>query len=192
MPKYNSQITPDLFANIKLLCFVDITNIKNFYNEIKYKYRVKFPKFFKYFDKFYLSSKPFCDLDWNYNTSILNNENNDILFFTNNICESANLILNSKFIVACKTLFHFQKAITEVIKLYNNKKVYKEKKLSTSRALEYYIKRNEIITLITVKELNKIKIIYKDYLKSNKFSFGNYNFESYEDENYEKKKIRFY
>ena len=74
-----------------------------------------------------------------------------------------------------------------MIGLYNNKNVYKEKKLITSRALEYYIKRNNIITLITVKDLKIIKNSYKDYLKSNKFPYGDNNFESDDDENYEKK-----
>ena len=44
----------DLFDNIKLLCFVEYNNIINFYDEIKHKFRVKFPKFFKYLDNFYI------------------------------------------------------------------------------------------------------------------------------------------
>ena len=36
--------------------------------------------------------------NWNYNTIISNNINNDILFYTNNIVESFNNNINKKFI----------------------------------------------------------------------------------------------
>ena len=39
----------DLFANQKILCFINHDYISSFYNEIKYKYKAKFPDFFQIF-----------------------------------------------------------------------------------------------------------------------------------------------
>ena len=75
--------------------------------------------------------------------------------------------------------------MSELISLYNNKGVYQEKKLSTSRAIEYYIKRNDIINLINQKDFEIIKKEYKEYLDKNKIPLSNNNYESDEDENYE-------
>ena len=40
---------------------------------------------------------------WNYNEIIYSNLNNNILFFTNNICKSMNRTLNSKLVGGIKT-----------------------------------------------------------------------------------------
>ena len=45
------NIAKDLLANIKLLVFLPIENIKDFYKIIEVKYKDKFPQFFKYFKK---------------------------------------------------------------------------------------------------------------------------------------------
>ena len=85
----------DLLANIRLLCFVKLDKINLFYQDIKNKYGVKFPKYFKYFDKNYFEEKSRFQKIWNYNEIIYDNLNNDMLFITNNICESMNRTLNS-------------------------------------------------------------------------------------------------
>ena len=159
----------DLFTNLKLLCFVEREKVKNFYEEILYKFRSKFSIFFKYFDKYYFKKKPFNELCWNYNSTENSDINKDIFFYTNNICESFNRSINSKYIGKCKTLQHFKKAIIDLIDIYNVKKCYQEKKLSTSRALAYYVIRNEVINLINTKDMDKIKLAYKEYLKKIKF-----------------------
>ena len=82
-------------------------------------------------------------------------------------------------------MYHFKLALLELISLYNNKGVYQEKKLSTSRAIEYYIKRNDIINLINQKDFEIIKKEYKEYLDKNKIPLSNNNYERDEDENYE-------
>lgn len=123
-------MTKDLFANLKILIFTNRDSISTFYNEIKYKYKAKFPDFFKYFDKFYFKNKPFSELDWNYGS--INRADSKIIFYSNNICESCNRTLNSKFIGSSKTMYHFKLVLSELISLYNNKGVYQEKKLSTS------------------------------------------------------------
>ena len=38
------------------------------------------------------------------------------------------MTLNSKYIGACKTLYHFKKAFLDLIELYNIKDTYQEKK----------------------------------------------------------------
>jgi len=119
------NMTKDLFANLKILFFINRDSISIFYNEIKYKYKAKFPDFFKYFDKFYFKNKPFSELDWNYGS--INRADSKIIFYSNNIWENCNRTLNSKFIGSCKTMYHFKLALLELISLYNNKGVYQEK-----------------------------------------------------------------
>ena len=116
----------------------------------------------------------------------------NIFFYTNNICESFNRSLNSQYIGKTKTIFHFKSAIKNLIEIYNVKNIYQEKKLSTSRALAYYTKRNNIIHLINLKDMEKIKNSYKEYLKKNKIPFIDNNYDSDEDENYEKLKEKGY
>ena len=53
------KLAKEYFANIKLLCFIDRAQIKNFYEEILYKYRCKFPNFFKYFTNYYFKKNLF-------------------------------------------------------------------------------------------------------------------------------------
>ena len=60
----------DLFANIRLLCFIDLNKIDNFYSQIKDKYRSKFPKYFKYFDKNYINNNSRFSKIWNFNEII--------------------------------------------------------------------------------------------------------------------------
>ena len=123
---------------------------------------------------------------WNYNCAESSNMNTDIFFYTNNICESFNRTINSKYIGKCKTLEHFKKAVIDLLEMYNVKNCYQEKKLSTSRALAYYINRNTNIKLISAKDLEKIKQSYKEYLKKNKIPYDNSNFESDDEDNYNK------
>ena len=177
----------DSFTNLKLLCFIEKEKVKNFYEEILYKFRSKFPKFFKYFEKYYFKKKSFNELCWNYNGPKNSDINKDIFFYTNNICESFNKSINSKYIGKCKTLQHFKKAIIDLIDIYNVKKCYQEKKLRTSRALAYFVSRNDVINLINIKDLEKIKQTYKEYLKKNKIPFENTNYESDSEDNYNKK-----
>mgnify|MGYP002624394402 CR=1 FL=1 len=171
----------DLFDNMKLICFIEVNNIDSFYEEIKYKYSAKFTKFFKYFENFYFKKKPFSDKCWNYHHEHFNDDNN-IIFYTNNIVESCNRTLNSKFIRICKTLYHFKKAIRDLIDIYDKHPVYQEKKLCITRALEHYVKRNEIINLITHNDFELLKESYKKYLNKNKLSSDDKYISSEEEE----------
>ena len=102
---------------------------------------------------------------WNYNDIFVNNMDNHILFYTNNICESMNRTLNMKFIGGCKTFFNFKNCIIDIIDIYEkNNKVYQEINGSITRALEYYVKKNLIITLIKNEDLKKIKTDYKKFM----------------------------
>ena len=128
----------DLLANIKLLCFINNNEIDSFYDKIYRKYNKTFPKFFKYFNNTYLDKGLFSDRNWNYyNISSLFN-NNDLYFFTNNICESNNRTLNLKYIGVCKSYYGFRNAILELINIFKEKKPYEEKYCSITHALDYY------------------------------------------------------
>ena len=99
----------NLLSNFKLLSFIPYAKIDSFYKLIKNKYNKSYPEFFIYFEKYYLSSKKFSKEIWNYSNIIFNNLNNNIIFFTNNICESFNRTLNKKYIGYCKTMYNFKK-----------------------------------------------------------------------------------
>ena len=103
------NIAKDCLANIRLLYFIHLNKIDNFYNEIKNKYRVKFPKFFKYFDNNYIKENSIYSIIWNYIEYISNNTNNDIMIYTNNIYESINRSLNSIFFWLLQNFLQFQK-----------------------------------------------------------------------------------
>ena len=83
---------------MKLLCFINQNNIKTFFNKIINKFSDDFPNFFDKFGKIYFKTKPYNELYWNYSTSINNNLNKDLLFFTKKICETYNRKINLKFI----------------------------------------------------------------------------------------------
>ena len=50
------KLAKDFLSNIKLLCFIPLNKFDSLYELIKTKYRTKFPNFFKYFDKNYITS----------------------------------------------------------------------------------------------------------------------------------------
>jgi len=102
----------NLLANIKLLAFVPLEQLDEFFNLIVTKYKDRYLDFLNYFYKTYIKNNKdgiFSPNNWNYNTLIVNNINNNILFFTNNITESFNRTLNKKYIGFTKTMYNFKK-----------------------------------------------------------------------------------
>ena len=76
----------NLLFNMKILLFIDSEEIEDFYGKIKNKYRSSFKKFFNYFDKVYMKSKPFNDKQWNYcilSCYLIILYNNSLKFFKN-------------------------------------------------------------------------------------------------------------
>ena len=95
-------------ANFKLL-YLNRNYLKEFFNKIKRKYNKKdFSNLLTKFENTYFNSKPFDDLSWNYNSALINNLDNSIMFYTNNICESYNRTLNLRFVVAYKNILNFE------------------------------------------------------------------------------------
>ena len=114
-------------ANFKLLSFIPLDLVDNFFNLIKSKYGTIFRNFLTYFKKNYIKGRIFYKNVWNYNNFVSNNLNNDIIFFTNNIVESFNSVLNKKFVGFCRTMFNYKNNLIDVLSLYNMKDKYKEK-----------------------------------------------------------------
>ena len=52
---------------------------------------------------------------------------------------------------------NFKKCIKEIINIYNEKSIYKERNVSITRALQFYVSHNEVNNIITNKELKEIK-----------------------------------
>ena len=86
-------------------------------------------------------------------------------FFTNNVCESTNRILNMKAIGMYKTFYSFKRAILDLLNYFKNKNVYKEKYISLTRAMGYYAKNTKKYKLITDSDIENI---INDYLKFRK------------------------
>ena len=154
-------------ANIKILCFIKIETIYQFFEKIKEKYKDLFPNFIKYFEKNYLKSNQYGKLTFNYNYLQKDDISEGIKFYTNNICESFNKTLNTKYIGGAKTFYHFKNALMEILELYKTKNEYKPRYLSITRALAYFCERNDICQLITAKDLTNIMKEYKFYLNNN-------------------------
>ena len=160
-----------------------------FYKLIKEKYNSNNKNFFSYFEKYYLKNNKFKKEMWNYSKVILNNiNNNNLIFYTNNICESFNRTLNKKYIGYCKTMYNFQMCIYDIINFYNNHEQYKSKKISITRALEHYAKIQNHFELITDENLKMIKKNYKKYLTDNNLPIDDNESEDDVISEYEKKK----
>ena len=102
------------------MAFIPLNNLDSFYKLIKAKYKSDNKNFFEYFDKYYMGSFKFKKEMWNYNQTILSNINNNIIFYTNNICESFNRTLNKKYIGYCKTMFNFKMCLYDILQIYEN------------------------------------------------------------------------
>ena len=96
-----------------------------------------------------MGSKKFKRELWNYNNTILSNSNREIVFYTNNICEFFNRTLNKKYIGYCKTMYNFKMCIYDILQIYETHSQYKDKQISTPRALEHYVKVNNVFDLIS-------------------------------------------
>ena len=127
--KNNLSETIELLFNIKLLCFIKPDNIYSLYKKIKEKYKSnKFNEYFKYFQKQW-NPKSNCKYinyypNWNY-YNILKSIDFDIshMFFTNNIAEHINKLLNDKLISKYPTFEKWKDTILKVeseVNLNNN------------------------------------------------------------------------
>ena len=94
---------------------------------------------------------------WNYNYLIINNIDDKILFYTNNIVESFNRTLNKKYVGMYKTIFNYKNALIDIISFYNLKNIYQERRCSLTRTLEDYVKIETEFKLITNESIKDIK-----------------------------------
>ena len=93
----------------------------------------------------------------NYNSYNINTFDNEIQFYTNNICESFNRTLNLKYVGTCKTIFNFKNSIKDTISIYSKNKLYVERNLSITRALNFFNLTYNPKDLITDNDIFKIK-----------------------------------
>ena len=98
-----------MLSNFKLLCFISLNKIDEFYKNIKEKYNKMFQEFFKYFENFYFKKKPFNSKWWNYNKIIKEEIDIEKKLFTNNIVESCNRTLNLHYLGGTKTFYILKK-----------------------------------------------------------------------------------
>ena len=106
----------------------------------KIKYKKLFPDFINYFEKNFIISKQYGTLSFNYHCLVDEEISEGIKFYTNNITESFNKNLNTKYVGGAKTFLHFKKALFDILDLYKRHKEYKNRYISISRALAYNVK----------------------------------------------------
>ena len=162
--KENKELAKNLLSNMKILH----SDIKVFFDLIRKIYYEIFPKSIKNFYKNFVIGFPLNKLYWNYyyyaNFSF---DDNDTLFFTNNVVESSNRTLNKLFIGSIKTVSLFEYIINQIINLYENvHKIYIQPKFSVTNALNYYVKNNNIKNLINFIKLFAIYEEYAKYIKT--------------------------
>lgn len=150
---------------MKILLFIPQKDIRNYFELIRKKYYEFFPKFIKYFYKIFIIDFPLNKFYWNYYYyANLCFHENDILFFTNNIVESANRSINSFYICSIKNFSLFEKSTYDIIDLYEHKhKRYNQPKFSVTKAINYYVKNTNINKLIIFKDWYKINEEYAKY-----------------------------
>ena len=163
----------ELLINIKYLFFINNEKLEYFYSKIKKKFNNNFKKFIKYFDNTYMFRGLFSDRNWNYYNYSINTNSTDYYFFTNNICESNNKILNSKFIGYCNSYYSFFKAIKNLIDYYKTKEEYKDKYLCITRALDYYSKTSKNYNILNKQNYNNILATCINYRKNNNLPLDN-------------------
>ena len=114
--KENKELAKNLLSNMKILLFLPHSDIKEFFDLIRKGYYEIFPKFIKYFYKNFFIGFPLNKLYWNYYYyANLSFDDNDTLFFTNNVVESSNRTLNKFFIGFIKTVSLFEYTINQIV-----------------------------------------------------------------------------
>ena len=125
-PFFFTLLAINLLSNFKLLFFLKRNYLKEFLDKIKEKYKRDFSFFLTKIEKTYFNSKPFDDLSLNYNSPLINSLDNNIVFYTSNICESYIRTLNLRFVGSCKSILIFERCIKEIIEIYKNRNIYQE------------------------------------------------------------------
>ena len=75
-----------------------------------------------------MKNKPLNEWQWNYYNFLKNENDSNIFFFTNNVCESLNRTINSFYKYSRKTFLCFELCIKKIIAHYENHFDYNEKK----------------------------------------------------------------
>ena len=168
--KKNIKDNTELIFNIKLLCFVDPSLLEKFYKDIEneYKKNKDYKKFFEYFNRQwspYGGKKKLKFIPpWNY-YSLLNSQNFDKkhMFFTNNISESINHLLNSNFKYKYPTFSEWKKTILTVVDNYYSKEGPIQRKDYITKIMiylcKYVLKDKKDIKLFKYQHIKKINSI---------------------------------
>ena len=166
--KVLQRAAKNILFNMKILLFIDNSEIDSFFSLIKNKYYNSNKKFFHYFEKNYMKNKPYNDRNWNYYNYLKDNMDSNSYFFTNNACESINRTINSFYKYSQKTFMNFELCIKRIIDLYDSHVDYVEKTISITRILSWYCKCHIITSL---KNYNDIEEMTKEY--NDHFNYDN-------------------
>ena len=133
----------EMIVNIKYLCFLPLDEVLSFYNKICHEYKgEKFKEFFQYFSNQWIKKvKPKL---WNYNTFInANKKIINLLYLTNNVCESFNSLLNSYISHRRTSAEDFKTSISNCINKNKNKLSISYRKNNLSNLYVKYLFSNE-------------------------------------------------
>ena len=168
--KKNYIINTELLFNIKLLCFLEPSSIKKFYNnlEIEYAKNKDYENFFTYFNRQWLPRGKKKNIKfsppWNY-YKILKSQNFDKkhLFLTNNVSESINHILNRNFKYKYPTFMDWKNSIIQCSERLYKKDIQLQRNDYNTKIIIYFLKlleRNKKdIKLLKYDEIQKINSI---------------------------------
>ena len=177
--------TKELSFNIKKLAFIEPADIPKSFKIIKKKYSdKKYIEFFKYFIRQW---KPDCkynninfNTEWNF-YHVINSIEFDVkhLYFTNNIAEHINKLLNSNLKTKYPTFDNWQKALLTVEKIINDSSNKITRYDYITKILLYYInlvKENKINKeILDIDDINRLNsIIFPETNISNLFTVSKY------------------
>ena len=106
----------NLLSSIKILLFRPEVNDEDYFELIR-------AKFIKYFYINFFSFFPLNKMIWLYGQyNLLLYEDIDLLFFTNNIAESYNRMLNNLYIGNIKSFHNFKNSFNDFVEIYSKSK----------------------------------------------------------------------
>ena len=168
--------TNELLYNIKCMAFIDTKLMKKFFDKILFEFEKEYELFFKYFKNYWINYKKLGKYTpiFNFYNNINNSEfDTKYLFFTNNIAENINKLLNANFYKNYPSFLEWKNAILNLHENFekNNSELLRRNYCSNS--LIYYIKnvniaRNKNISLLSKDDIKNINLI-----KNTNFNYNN-------------------
>ena len=160
------------------MAFIDPKIMKKFFDKVLVEFEKDYETFFKYFKNYLINYKNLGKYTPNFNfyKNINNSEfDTKYLFFTNNIAENINKLLNSNFSKNYPSFLEWKNAILKIHENFEKTDSELFRRNYCSNSLIYYIKnvniaRNKNISLLSKDDIRNINLIQNTNFNDNNLS----------------------